>query len=163
MAVDPDVSVIGAGFGVAADAGAGLATDGCAASGAFVSSSAMMRRIDARISSIEGSWTFAGWVMSGSTSSRPLLTPPRNVGAQAVVRMGSTGSINRRRLTSQSRRHRETGYARIALLTITKGMSPPQTIASNGPQTAPFHAIHGVRRGDQRPSGVRTPIQLSRT
>jgi hypothetical protein len=33
------------------------------------SSSAMMRRIDARISSIEGSWTFAGCVMSNSTSS----------------------------------------------------------------------------------------------
>jgi hypothetical protein len=35
----------------------------------FVSSSAMMRRIDARISSMEGSWTFAGWLMSDSTSS----------------------------------------------------------------------------------------------
>jgi hypothetical protein len=29
-----------------------------------------MRRIDARISSIEGSWTFAGCVISDSTSSR---------------------------------------------------------------------------------------------
>jgi hypothetical protein len=34
----------------------------------LASSSAMMRRIDARISSIEGSWTFAGCVISDSTS-----------------------------------------------------------------------------------------------
>jgi hypothetical protein len=33
----------------------------------------MMRRIDARISSIEGSWTFAGCVISDSTSSRRVL------------------------------------------------------------------------------------------
>jgi len=33
----------------------------------------MMRRIDARISSIEGSWTFAGCVISDSTSSTPNL------------------------------------------------------------------------------------------
>jgi len=31
----------------------------------------MMRRIDAKISSIEGSWTFAGCVISDSTSSTP--------------------------------------------------------------------------------------------
>jgi hypothetical protein len=37
----------------------------------FASSSAMIRRIDARISSIEGSWTFAGCVISDSTSSTP--------------------------------------------------------------------------------------------
>src|SRR3954467_5189657 len=40
-------------------------------SAGFASSSAMMRRIDARISSIEGSWTFAGCVISDSTSSTP--------------------------------------------------------------------------------------------
>jgi hypothetical protein len=33
----------------------------------------MMRRIDARISSIEGSWTFAGCVISDSTS-KPFYT-----------------------------------------------------------------------------------------
>jgi hypothetical protein len=47
----------GGGAGAAAALSAGLA-----------SSSAMMRRIDARISSIEGSWTFAGCVISDSTS-----------------------------------------------------------------------------------------------
>src|SRR3954463_12524156 len=46
---------------------AGLA----AFSAGFASSSAMMRRIDAKISSIEGSWTFAGCVISDSTSSTP--------------------------------------------------------------------------------------------
>jgi hypothetical protein len=56
-----------AGFsGFAATAGLeGFSTVG------FASSSAMIRRIDARISSIEGSWTFAGCVISDSTSSTP--------------------------------------------------------------------------------------------
>ncbi len=51
--------------------GAGLA--GFSAAAGFASSSAMMRRIDARISSIEGSWTFAGCVISDSTS-KPFYT-----------------------------------------------------------------------------------------
>ena len=45
---------------------------GFSAAGGLASSSAMMRRIDARISSIEGSWAFAGCVISDSTSSTPL-------------------------------------------------------------------------------------------
>jgi hypothetical protein len=44
---------------------------GFSATAGFASSSAMMRRIDAKISSIEGSWTFAGCVISDSTSSTP--------------------------------------------------------------------------------------------
>src|ERR1700733_10774466 len=56
-------------------AAAGLAATGglagLSATGGFASSSAMMRRIDAKISSIEGSWTFAGWLISDSTSSTP--------------------------------------------------------------------------------------------
>jgi hypothetical protein len=58
-----------AGFSGFAAAGAGFA--GFSAVAGFASSSAMMRRIDARISSIEGSWTFAGCVISDSTSSTP--------------------------------------------------------------------------------------------
>jgi hypothetical protein len=54
-----------AGFAVAAGAA------GFSAAAGFASSSAMMRRIDAKISSIEGSWTFAGCVISDSTSSTP--------------------------------------------------------------------------------------------
>jgi hypothetical protein len=57
------------GFSGFAAAGAGLA--GFSAAAGLASSSAMMRRIDAKISSIEGSWTFAGCVMSDSTSSTP--------------------------------------------------------------------------------------------
>jgi hypothetical protein len=80
----------GAGFGAATGFGAGAIADGgisfitagLAAAGGlagfsvaagFASSSAMMRRIDARISSIEGSWTFAGCVISDSTS-KPFYT-----------------------------------------------------------------------------------------
>jgi hypothetical protein len=71
MSVIPDSLAAGgtaaglSGFAGIADA-AGL--DGFS-TGGFASSSAMMRRIDARISSIEGSWTFAGCVISDSTSS----------------------------------------------------------------------------------------------
>ena len=54
-------------------AGAGL--EGFSAAVGFASSSAMMRRIDAKISSIEGSWTFAGCVISDSTS-KPFYTKP---------------------------------------------------------------------------------------
>ena len=64
-----------AGFegGGAAGAAAGAAAAGLSAG--LASSSAMMRRIDAKISSIEGSWTFAGCVISDSTSSTANLTP----------------------------------------------------------------------------------------
>ena len=58
-----------AGFSGFAATGAGLA--GFSAAAGLASSSAMMRRIDAKISSIEGSWTFAGCVISDSTSSTP--------------------------------------------------------------------------------------------
>jgi hypothetical protein len=53
-------------------AGGGAAATGLSApGGGFASSSAIMRRIDARISSMEGSWTFAGCVISDSKSSTP--------------------------------------------------------------------------------------------
>jgi hypothetical protein len=55
-----------AGFGTG---GAGAGAAAFSAAGGFASSSAMIRRIDAKISSIEGSWTFAGWVIADSTSS----------------------------------------------------------------------------------------------
>jgi hypothetical protein len=57
----------------------------------LASSSAMMRRIDARISSMEGSWTFAGCVISDSKSSTPsrrCLTP-REDGLWCFLRHGS--------------------------------------------------------------------------
>src|SRR6516165_12609854 len=54
---------------------AGRPPEDLSATGGFASSSAMMRRIDARISSIEGSWTFAGCVISDSKSSTPSQRP----------------------------------------------------------------------------------------
>jgi len=70
--VDGGMSFIAGAFaaGAAGFAGAGGAAGFWAAAG-FASSSAMMRRIDAKISSMEGSWTFAGCVISDSTSSTP--------------------------------------------------------------------------------------------
>jgi hypothetical protein len=94
------VAATGSGGAVAAALGAGVMADGgmsfiagafaagAAASGfsgfvdaaepaafsamsGLASSSAMMRRMDAKISSMEGSWTFAGCVISDSTSSTP--------------------------------------------------------------------------------------------
>jgi hypothetical protein len=67
--------------GLAGGGGAGFSgggADGFSAAAGLASSSAMMRRIDARISSIEGSWTFAGCVISDSTS-KPLYTKPRRI------------------------------------------------------------------------------------
>ena len=61
-----------AGFSGFAGADAAAGGAGFSAAGGFASSSAMMRRIDARISSIEGSWTFAGCVISDSKSSTHL-------------------------------------------------------------------------------------------
>jgi hypothetical protein len=45
----------------------------------------MMRRIDARISSIEGSWTFAGCVIPDSTSSTPSLSVLHQAGQDLPV------------------------------------------------------------------------------
>jgi hypothetical protein len=57
----------------------------------------MMRRIDARISSIEGSWTFAGCVISDSRSSTP------RIHCFIPGTAGLTGSrCERRRFSSSS-------------------------------------------------------------
>jgi hypothetical protein len=75
-----DIAGFGAGAGAAAGfsafagggaAGLSAATGLASATGGLASSSAMIRRIDAKISSIEGSWTFAGCVISDSKSSTP--------------------------------------------------------------------------------------------
>jgi hypothetical protein len=48
----------------------------------------MMRRIDAKISSIEGSWTFAGCVISDSTSSCAFYTKPETICRFRICRPG---------------------------------------------------------------------------
>jgi len=60
--------------------GAGAAGFAASAGGGFASSSAMMRRIEARISSIEGSVTFAGCVISDSKSSTLFYTKRSRIG-----------------------------------------------------------------------------------
>src|SRR5439155_8670014 len=86
----------GFGAGAIADGGISFLTAGLAAAAALAgfsaaaglaSSSAMMRRIDARISSIEGSWTFAGCVISDSTS-KPFYTKPRRICRFRICRPG---------------------------------------------------------------------------
>src|SRR5262245_781701 len=72
-------SAAGGGGGAAAF-GAGAAAAGLGGSGFAgfaVSSSAMMRRMEARISSIEGSWAFAGWFMAASLSLPAQAAPSR--------------------------------------------------------------------------------------
>jgi len=74
---DGGMSFITGGFagGAAAAGFSGLAVSaglvGFSAVAGSSKKTAMMRRIDARISYIEGSWTFAGCVISDSTSSTP--------------------------------------------------------------------------------------------
>jgi hypothetical protein len=62
---------LAAGAGCFSGFGAAGGLAGFSAAGGLASSSAMIRRIDAKISSMEGSWTFAGCVISDSTSSTP--------------------------------------------------------------------------------------------
>jgi hypothetical protein len=64
----------GGGAGALAAGGGGAGAAAAAFDSGFTSSSAMMRRIDARISSIEGSCDFAGCVMIQSTASTPKLS-----------------------------------------------------------------------------------------
>ena len=63
--------------GMAAGRGAGAAGGGAglAAAGLAVSSSAMMRRMEARISSIDGSCAFAGWLIANPYSAESRQSP----------------------------------------------------------------------------------------
>jgi hypothetical protein len=71
----------------------------------------MMRRIDAKISSIEGSWTFAGCVISDSTSSTP--SCPRFTPSQTgFAGSGYAGrDFHRATLTCPQIKHRSTRRA----------------------------------------------------
>jgi hypothetical protein len=144
-----------AGFSAFADGGgaAGFsATKGLAsATGGLASSSAMIRRIDARISSIEGSWTFAGCVISDSKSSTPshALSYTKHDGIcrfrlHALARFRSQASLVPRssaariiaRLRSCSGHRSDVAGCRMSatnrLVASVKAMSWQLTIASNG-------------------------------
>jgi hypothetical protein len=77
------------------------------AAGGFASSSAMIRRIDARISSIEGSWTFAGCVISDSKSSTPshALSYTKHDGMSRLRFRGLARFRPQARLVPRSSRH----------------------------------------------------------
>src|SRR5262249_11986464 len=77
-------SAAGAGEGGGAGATATGFVSGLA--GLAASSSAMIRRMEARISSIEGSCAFAGWFISASLSS-----PPGRLAAGVPTRITPTG------------------------------------------------------------------------
>jgi hypothetical protein len=174
----------------------------------LASSSAMMRRIDARISSIEGSWTFAGCVISDSTSSTPshafytkhdriLPIPDVQAGiftAQPDLSPDQAPLDTSRGIPplqgNQASHPNDAGCGANRSATYDKGMSWQQSIASKAlAHESPKHALRQTRRpgratrgpvtgsarlgapddryvggyGDQRPSGTRTPYQLSRT
>jgi hypothetical protein len=76
----------------------------------------MMRRIDAKISSIEGSWTFAGCVISDSTSSTP--SYPRFTPSQTgFAGSGYAGrDFHRTSLTCPQIKRRSTRRAGVPLL-----------------------------------------------
>jgi hypothetical protein len=71
MSVITGLAAGAAAAGFSGFTGAATGLEDFSAAVGFASSSAMMRRIDAKISSIEGSWTLAGCVISDSTSSTP--------------------------------------------------------------------------------------------
>jgi hypothetical protein len=86
----------------------GAAAAGALSPAGLASSSAMIRRIDARISSIEGSWTFAGCVISDSTSSTPNFTPSR----KGFAGSGYAGrDFHRNRLTCPQIKRRTAHHA----------------------------------------------------
>jgi hypothetical protein len=175
---------------------AGAAAEpGFSAAGGLASSSAMMRRIDARISSIEGSWTFAGCVISDSTSSTPshafytkhdriLPIPDAQAGiftAQPDLSpdqapLDTSRGIPPLLKATKRRVLRTPDAARIALLPpgkvchgnnrlqATRGHMIRQIMPSGESRSSALDDPEGVSGyGDQRPSGMRTPYQLSRT
>jgi len=193
------------GFPCAAGAAAALA--GFSAPGGLASSSAMMRRIDARISSMEGSWTFAGCVISdskSSTLSHVQLYTKR--GWICRFRLSEARDFRRASLTCPQIKRRGNRHAVPSLLqdieTSRRSYERPPRIAllphrgyvigindckqraggtdvirasdSRGVCTAvllthrparrptPGPSMFDIKRR-QRPSGVRTPNQLSRT
>jgi hypothetical protein len=139
----------------------------------------MMRRIEARISSIEGSVTFAGCVISDSTSSTPshalFYTKQGGIGR---FRNGGPGIfIAAARLVPRSRLNvwpralppalKLNAYGmnarRIDPHLLGKAMSGILMIASKAPVGLGNRQGRPYGCGTQRPSGVRTPAQLSRT
>src|SRR3954466_14531188 len=132
-------------------------------SAGLASSSAMMRRIDARISSIEGSWTFAGCVISDSTSSAsPTLLHQARRGWPVPVWQTADLSPVQASLDGFAFCHALGASGRRASQRAANQFAAPRA----GYVTAINDCKQATRRiagSPQRPSGMRTPAQLSRT
>jgi hypothetical protein len=128
----------------------------------------MMRRIDARISSIEGSWTFAGCVISDSTS-KAFYTKPSRISRSRICRLGfsspharlvprSGRPMHRAALIppkdSQTSRPQTQKKRRESLCCQGNGMSGQQLIASerrhdlDGPRLGKNRSLVGVNGDD---------------
>ena len=167
--------------GAAAAGFAGVAgLESFSAAAGFASSSAMIRRIDAKISSIEGSWTFAACVISDSTSSTPSYAFYTKRDWICRFRMCGPGFSSHKPDLSPAQAPLDTSRGIPPLLRAPKrrgqgcqhganrsaaprkGTSWQQLIASNALRTPSVFSRKRRWSGDQRPSGVRTPNQLSR-
>src|SRR4029077_15125440 len=126
------------GLGALAAGGFGGAAVSGALAGLLASSSAMMRRMEARISSIDGSCAFAVCVI-----------PQRPRHTLYVQRTDSAATVNANRCRIP--------FIRQTRADLADGMSRPSnelwTRCAASPQCD----------SNQRPSGVRTPAQVSRT
>jgi hypothetical protein len=164
---------------------AGSGAAGFSATGGLASSSAMMRRIEARISSIEGSWTFAGCVISDSTSSTPshalflhalfytkhdkirrfrMCRPELSMREPDLSPVHAPHDCAHRRHVSCPSGQDATQLAGDwceSLCRAEKAMSWQRANASKGWMLA--DAPRNDARSGYFPSGVRTPNQLSRT
>jgi hypothetical protein len=110
----------------------------------LASSSAMMRRIEARISSIEGSWTFAGCVISDSTSSTPSRALSQGlVPAFRNSRYGVAENLLRR--WRQALQNRTTSYDKIRRFRVCW----PE-LSTRRPDLSPVRASHDCAH--QRPA-----------
>jgi hypothetical protein len=131
----------------------------------------MMRRIDAKISSIEGSWTFAGCVISDSTSSstpshafytkqdsncrfricRPGFSSLKPDLSPDQAPLDTSQGILPLLMAPKRRGQRMPDAARIALLPPCKGTSGQQLIASNAlAHDAPTHVFDRARKARLR-------------
>src|SRR5258708_24900227 len=167
---------LAAGAATAGFATAGAGPAGFSAAAGLASSSAMMRRIDAKISSIEGSWTFAGCVSSDSTSSppshafytkhdrscafricRPGFSPHQPDLSPDQAPLDTSRGIPPAAQGNQAPRLKDARCGANRSATSRKGMSWQQSIASNArAHDSPNHAL-GQKRGSalDDPEGVR--------
>ena len=137
--------------GMAAGRGAGAAGYGAglAAAGLAVSSSAMMRRMEARISSIDGSCAFAGWLIANPYSADPGNSPHDARGIERPQQITRSLDIY------SDRRKYGTAYFERQRSLVDRHTSRARRRRN--------HDSGIILAVNYFPSGVRTPTQVSRT